>query len=370
MYLRQLVLQNVRCYTRQEFQFAGKVILLSGPNGSGKTTILETINLIAISKSFLPVGDHELTRHGATGYVIDALVNHDIGTPITITIEYNSFGGKKILTSATGPCSVQELIGLVPTVVLSTLHRELFIGEPAIRRAFVDRILSQSIASYKHALWRHRTALRQRNRLLSSGKWQTNELDAWTEELLESSIELVWYRRRFVEQFNRTLSQLVETTLLLPFIPALDYAIPWLGIEQSAWWNLSRDELRQLLSRRVATLLASDHERQTTQWGPQRDLLTFVIGTRPLHTVSSQGQQKMALFVAKLAEAAIIESLCDRAPILLLDDLFSDLDTANAQRIEKTVADLSHPWQVFITVPTTMQLSNTIQFQHIKLPLD
>lgn len=367
MYVRQLLLQDVRCYIRQEFQFTGRAILLTGPNGSGKTTVLETINMIAVSKSFLPVGDHELTRHGAIGYVIDAAINHDIGTSITITIDYNAEEGKKILTSVSGPCSIQELIGLVPTVVLSTLHRELFTGEPAIRRAFVDRILSQSVASYKHALWRHRTTLRQRNRLLSSGKWQASELNAWTEELLETSIELIWHRRRFVELFNKQIAQLVETTFQLPFIPALDYTIPWLDMEQSSWWNLSRYELRQLLADRISTLLARDYERMSTQWGPQRDLLTFVVGSRPLHTVTSQGQQKMALFVVKLAEAAIIESLCDRAPVLLLDDLFSELDSANANRIEMTVINLSHSWQVFITAPDTMQLSGMDQFQHITL---
>ncbi|MCX8051606.1 MAG: DNA replication and repair protein RecF [Chlorobi bacterium] len=370
MFVESLHLTNFRSHSALSLQFHSRAVILSGPNGVGKTSVLEALNTATMSKSFLPVGDEELVRHGATGYSICARIVHDIGTPLTITIEYNHSSGKTIHTSASEHCTAQDLIGLVPCVVLAASHRELFVGEPSVRRAFVDRILAQSSGAYKHALWRHRTALRQRNRLLASDVHDSTELDAWTEELLASSVEILWQRKRFTELFNGYLSDVISDSVHVPIPFHLEYAVPWLGHEcQPHLWNNSRDELQHSVRERVSALLDSDRQRMTTQWGPQRDIFAFIADSYPLHTVASQGQQKVALVAIKIVEAQLLHSRTDRAPILLLDDVFSDLDAANARMIGRAIAEHCSLWQIFLTAPTPVAISDAAMFQHIALPI-
>ncbi len=369
MTVERLELENFRCHKSATLSFEHTAILITGPNGAGKTSILEAINLTALSKSFLAVNDGELVHRGAPGYRVTTRLRHDIGTQFTISVEYYQGNGKRIQTSVGGDCTAQELIGLLPCVVLATHHRELFHGEPMVRRAFADRILAQCFASYKHALWRHRTALRQRNHVLAFGRSHTEELEGWTAELLEASCEIIWQRMRFVERFNALLLEVSGIFDNHVGSLALQYELPWFrGVDVSQLRMLaSIDELRTLLSYHVEQLVPVDRERMSTQWGPQRDLLTFCVEQRPLYTVASQGQQKLALYAIKVAEALYIHRAMDRAPVLLLDDVFADLDSGNVRRIESSILQQSRQWQIFVTAPTVAFLDHRTQFQPIVL---
>ncbi|RMF33455.1 MAG: DNA replication and repair protein RecF [Chlorobiota bacterium] len=368
MTVTQLDLEHFRCHTHATFAFEPGAVLITGPNGIGKTSILEAINLASVSKSFLPVSDNELVAFNASGYRITTKVRHDLGAALTISIEFDRTTGKRISTSASGPTSAQDLIGLIPCVVLATLHRELFTGEPAIRRSFVDRILAQCFASYKHALWRHRTALRQRNRLLALGHGHDSELEVWTEELIDASCEIVQRRWQFVERFNQLLDDTVRELHFNHETIALQYELQWLctydGVRSD---SLDLEALRTTMRATVEELQAVERERMTTQWGPQRDMLTFCVRQRPLYTVASQGQQKIALYAIKLAEAAYIHHVLDRAPILLLDDVFADLDSTNVGMLESSIIEHSRQWQTFVTAPSDASLRHRTNFHHILL---
>lgn len=368
MMITQLDVEHFRCHTDATLAFDAGAVLITGPNGSGKSSILEAINLATVSKSFLPVGDNELASHYASSYRITTQVRHDLGTALTICVEFNRTNGKRISTSASGPTTAQELIGLVPCVVLASLHRELFIGEPAIRRSFVDRVLAQCFASYKHALWRHRTALRQRNRLLALGHAHTGELEVWTEELIDASCEIVRRRWQFVERFNRLLNDTAQELHFNHETITLQYEFPWLSIDEGDRWDsLDLGALRSTIAAAVAMHLPTDRERMTTQWGPQRDVLTFCARGMPLYTIASQGQQKLALYTIKVAEATYIHQALDRAPVFLLDDVFTDLDSANIGKLECSILEHSHLWQTFITAPSDASLRHKANFQHITL---
>ncbi|MCX7936248.1 MAG: DNA replication and repair protein RecF [Chlorobi bacterium] len=370
MVVEQIVLSNFRCYQQYVINFDGRSAVITGPNGAGKTSILEALHILAITKSFLPVDDSELIRHSSSTYRIESTVLHDGGSTIKIAIEYTKGIGKSVYTSITDSCSAQELIGLVPCVVLASLHKELFYGEPAVRRAFVDRILSQYSLSYKSALWRYRIALKQRNRLLQEGGSATNaELDAWTVELVNTSVELLWQRKLFVDLFNQELS-LIAASIAHPSVePMLQYTIPWLPSEcQPNTWGSFKDNLFTIIANHSTAMLATDSMRQSTQWGPQRDIFTFATETHPLYTVLSQGQLKIMLFAIKITEATILHQQTGRAPILLLDDVFSDLDKQNTASIQESVAKYSAKWQFFITAPSSIEILDPMStFMHIQL---
>ncbi|GIV56303.1 MAG: DNA replication and repair protein RecF [Candidatus Kapaibacterium sp.] len=368
MTVTQLDLEHFRCHTHTTFAFEPGAVLITGPNGVGKTSILEAINIASVSKSFLPVSDNELVEFNASGYRITTHVRHDLGAALTISIEYDQAGGKRISTSAGGPTTAQELIGLVPCVVLTSLHRELFIGEPAIRRSFVDRVLAQCFSSYKHALWRHRTALRQRNRLLALGHGHDSELEVWTDELIDASCEIVQRRWQFVVRFNRILNDTAQELDFNLETITLQYELPWLYINDGVRSDsLDLEALRTTMRAIAQELQAVERERMTTQWGPQRDVLTFCAGQRPLYTVASQGQQKLALYAIKLTEAAYIHHALDRAPILLLDDVFADLDSTNIGLLESFILERSRQWQTFVSAPSAASLRRRLDFQHIPL---
>jgi DNA replication and repair protein RecF len=367
MHITRLDLQNFRCHTNRTFEFGTQPTLITGPNGVGKTSILEAINMIGVSKSFLPVTDSDLVSHGAAGYRIDSRITHDLGTQLTITIEYTSGSTKQIKTSATGQCSAQELIGLLPCVVLASIHRELFFGEPSIRRAFVDRILAQSHASYKHALWRHRIALRQRNRLLATMA-SGFELDAWTDELITATAEILWRRKHFIVQFNAIASECAATFGLVGITPHLEYRTPWLSVNyQPDTWDTSQERFHQQLANNITTLFPLDLERLSTQWGPQRDLVTVVNNGYPISSSASQGQQKLALYVIKLAETKYLHHVTDRAPVLLLDDVFADLDEYNMHQLEESILRYSTKWQIFLTAPSSQSLAHHDAFAILRL---
>ncbi len=362
MKILHLEIENFRCHTTRRFTFDHNRILLTGPNGAGKTSVLEAINLLAVSKSFLPATDHDLVAHGFDGYTVFGGIIHDLGTELQITVEYAQASGKRIITSATGQCTAQELIGLVPCVVLASVHRDLFAGEPSERRAFVDRILAQCSATYKHALWRHRTALRQRNRLLAQMA-NDAELDAWTDELIRVTAEVLWKRRQFIKNFNALLAKTVQDLGLTGKLPTIEYRLPWLGEDyQPMQWTDSFNQFQQQLQRRIATLLPLDRERFSTQWGPQRDVFVFVTDGHPIATSASQGQQKLALYALKLTEATYLHQMIERAPILLLDDVFSDLDRSNIRLLEQSILAQSNQWQIFLTAPSSEYLSSPESF--------
>lgn len=368
MKIAQLDIENFRCHQNSSLRFGTQPVLLIGPNGAGKTSILEAINILAVSKSFLPVTDDDLVARGSDGYRIRARIVHDLGTELEVRIEYNRTQGKRISTSATGQCSAQELIGLLPCVVLASNQRDLLVGEPAVRRAFVDRILAQSSASYKHALWRHRTALRQRNRLLAGFSSSSAELDAWTDELITMTAEILWKRKQFIEEFNQILSRTTEQLHLSTIQPLLNYSIPWLEEEfQPTHWKTTLDNFHSFLQHQITKILPLDRERLSTQWGPQRDHITIITNGHTIASSTSQGQQKLALYALKIAEARYLHTATDRTPIILLDDVFSDLDARNIRRLEESILERSSQWQLFLTAPSTHNLSQQEQFTLVTL---
>lgn len=346
MRISKLIINNLRSHLHSEFNFGEKVNLIHGLNGSGKTTILEAISISALSKSFLPTSDQDLINYNNKFYSIICEAKTDYNTNYNCKILYEIGSRKKISNTEKDNALPKDLVGLIPLVILSPDYKNITFGSPADRRSFVDKVISQASSVYLNNLIKLKKILKQRNSLL--GKIRKEEitdkslLDPWTEQLIEVSISITLKRQRFIsdilddyKNYYKIISESAESV-------NLDYEA--YGIQDTAD---NSDELRIQFENLYKEKSNLEFLRGTTCFGPQKDDIKFIIEKGIARENASQGQHKSILIALKLAEFEYLIEKCNEKPIILLDDIFSELDQKRAERVLQIIKD--NEIQSFIT---------------------
>jgi DNA replication and repair protein RecF len=316
-----------------------------GDNGEGKTNILEGISYLCISKSFYAENDAVVMKVGEPGFIATGNMLSAAGVEYEIRVEYDREQNQKSITlNKTRITKVSSLIGQFPIVILSPEQSTVTFGSPSDRRRFVDFVVSQSSRTYLESLIDYRKILKQRNRILSemqsSRRNDQYVIEPWNENLVNTGVAVIKKRKEFLGDFQKMM---VDAYTLL----AGSNEKP--GIEYAPSFECSENDTKTMSSMFTQALhdRFSDEQRVGHSLvGPHRDEFVFTINDLDAKSYASQGQHKTFLVALKLAEFFYLKDRCRETPILLFDDVLSELDNQRSQRLIEATADLG---QIFMT---------------------
>lgn len=328
MYLSKLLLENFRSYDKKLLEFNSKFNLILGPNGSGKTNILEAISFLSSGKSFRSTGQSKLINwHQNFASVRAKLINNqndeseiEIQLIKDINSLNNSISRKFFIQKVEKPR--KKYLGVIKNVVFQPEDIRLVTGSPNRRRDFLDEIFSQTEWRYTSALSQYKRALKHRNQLLDQIRLnlsQPSELFYWDQVLVKNSNIIHNFRISFVKSVNDFFRSHADTqinTISLNYRPSI----------------LTEDKLKKNYQLDLA--------RGHTQAGIHRDDFTFDNISFPsidknLAFWGSRGQQRLAVLALRLGQINFLEATYQDKPILLLDDIFSELDQEHQQLVVK-----------------------------------
>lgn len=349
MFLRRIDLWHFRNYRELSLEFATSLNIFVGENAQGKSNLLEGIYVTALGRSYRTTSDEELIRWGESVARVRAEAEREVASS-RIEILLRRDGPKEIKVAGETLRRHSDLLGTVNAVVFSPDDLQLVKGAPALRRRFLDIEIAQVSPAYRHHFTRYQRVLRQRNNLLkaiSIGSAPRDVLVDWDEQLVADGARIVAKRAQAVRrlaawsrEMQRRISGGREELELVyrPFFAAADEppSGEWEDVEAVA------GRFRQALE----AVRRDEVVRATTLVGPQRDDVAFMVGDVDLRYFGSQGQQRTAVLSTKLSELEFIREEAGEYPILLLDDVMSELDEARRERFLETVTGRIH---TFIT---------------------
>ena len=321
---------------------APKINVLVGPNGAGKTSILEALSLTTLTKSFTTASDAVLIRQNETVLDVDARFISDLEVAYHVSVQIDNSGRlkKTIVANSERIRSSSDLVGRAPVVVLTPDEKIITGGPPAERRRFLNMVLSQASRAYLEDELEYRRALKQRNAILSDARQKRQSLPfiqpllaPWTALVIKHGTRIMQRRAKFTEEFRprlleayRVLSQSREEPSLL-YLP-MGTSPP----NPSIVGDASLLGEGGFLEKQAAICEIEEIRRGTTLFGPHRDeLMCFINPGQEARLYASQGQHKTLLVAMKLAEFEYLKDAAGETPMLLLDDVFSELDHDRAR---------------------------------------
>lgn len=316
--------------------------VLVGPNGAGKTNVLEAIYLLAVARSPRTARDIDLVRRGADSYTVAAEVAEE-GHSREIAVTYRPQGGKVWSVDGRSLRRGSVPYGTLSVVFFSPDDLWLVKGGPAGRRAMLDRVLVQVRPLHADALSKYDDALAQRNFLLRDIRARragAAMLDVWEEQLVEHGMVVTRRRAALARQLGITAAE-IHGRLAPGEKLSCEYVS---GIDGEHVTDEAA--LRQRYRDAFAAARPQELERGFTQVGPHRDDWNIMVNGLPLRGFGSQGQQRTAVLSLKLAERDALCAIRGRPPVLLLDDVLSELDQGRRAAISQTLAEEG---QAFLT---------------------
>lgn len=337
MHVARLVLSNFRNYRDLALELSPRVNAFVGANGQGKTNLLEALHVLATGRSPRGARDAELVLAGESALRIWARVERAEG-PVEIDLRIGPSVRRQLRLNGLPHRRMTDLVGRLAVVFFGPDDLLLLKGPPSGRRRFLDILLSQVSPAYLHHLQRFSRALAQRNRLLrqvQAGRAPRDEIEAWEEPLVESGAEITVRRVRAVSALapvaaeqHRLISGGTEE-LEVAYAPAVLEVDRAAADGPPAVGRILRHELERRRGEEIA--------RAVTLVGPHRDDVALRIGGSDARAFASQGQQRTAVLALKLAELAYMRQVLGEPPVLLLDDVVSELDPDRRRHLLRAV---------------------------------
>lgn len=346
MLLTRLLLRQFRNHAETALEFSPGLNLLLGDNGEGKTNVLEGISYLCLGRSFHGASDATVVQMGADGFLARGSLLSDGGVEYKVESAYEAMGGAKRVSIGGSEIGRRtDLIGRFPLVVLAPEHAGITAGGPAERRRFLDLTVSQASRLYLDDLVDYRRALRQRNKVLLEAKLARrmpgSALDPWTDLLIKSGSRIALRRLEFVEEFRPYVDRAFAALTGTSEHPTLSYVSEVLPKP-----SMTPEAVAEAFRAAMGAAEREEAKAGTTLVGPHRDELDLAINDRSVRDFASQGQHKTFLVGLKLAEFSYLKDRCSETPLLLLDDVFSELDAHRCRHLLGLVAEAG---QAFVT---------------------
>ena len=327
MILKSLSLLNYKNFDDYKVEFDAKINCFVGPNGVGKTNILDAIYHLSFGKSYFnPIASQNI-KHNEDFFVVDGVYEkNERFEKVIVSLKK---GQKKIIKrNGKAYDRFSDHIGFVPLVIISPADRDLIIEGSEIRRKFIDGVISQSDKSYLEYLLNYSKILSQRNALLKyfalNNNFNKDSLDVYNEQLSNYGNKIYNKRKLFLEAFVPIFKSRYKSISNNNEIVELLYSS-----------QLHDNSLLELFNKNIN----KDRMLQYTSVGIHKDDLDFSIKGYPVKKFGSQGQQKSFIIALKLAQFDFIKRQSGVTPILLLDDVFDKLDEQRVSQIIKLVDD-------------------------------
>lgn len=338
MYVNSLKLVNYRNYESLLIEFNKNINLILGKNGQGKTNIVESLTLMSIGKSFRTNRDKELIRFGSENlYTACLFTRNGIDKKIEIMITKDKKG---IKINGVSIKSIQELLGNLNVVVFSPEDLRLIKDGPKERRNFIDKEISQIMPRYYNLLTSYNKVINQRNRLLKSQRVDSNLLDVYDQGLVNFGGEIYSIRTKFIDKLSDISNKLHKDLTSDKENLTIKYKNQ-LGIDQKS----TLEDIRKKMLEKLEESKQQDLLNRNTKVGPHKDDLAIFINDVDVRLYGSQGQQRTASISLKLSEIELIKRELGDYPILILDDVFSELDQNRQKMLVEKLGDI----QMFVT---------------------
>ena len=321
----KLALENFRNIERREVEFSPATTLLIGENACGKTNTVEALQLLTSGYSFRNPAPAQLIREGSDIARIHARLEGD-GRVIDVSCEIDS--KRRTFFKNTKKCSAKDMPGTLFSVLFNPDDLFLIKRGASYRRDEIDSFARQANPNYDKVLSTFMRTVTQRNHLLKEETVDEAMLDAWDESLALGGATLLSARHRL---FERLRDKVVD--IYADIAPGEGLAAEYQSTIGDDVLYMSRDEVRDIYREKLAQSRADDIRRQQTLIGPHRDDIVFSIAGREARAFASQGQQRSIVLALKIAEVLLARELVEEQPLLLLDDVMSELDEMRRQAI-------------------------------------
>jgi DNA replication and repair protein RecF len=364
MIVEKIKIQNFRNHIDSEIELSPMINVISGKNGAGKTSILEALSILSLSKSFLPTSDSNLINYDGSFYNLASFAKSDLELNYKISLRFNG-SGRKIINSTFGDNLLpKDIIGEMPVVILSPDYKVITFGTPADRRQFIDSVLSQSTKIYVEDALKLKKYLKQRNAILSSyikeGKIDFKLLDIITELFILTGADVIQRRSKFINEFKPFFKKSFKKITQEFEEVELNYNPD--GFERNFFIKyINRNDVIERYKELAVNLKNQELRRGTTLFGPQKDDFDILINGGLAREAASQGQHKTLLISIKLAEYDFLKNIRNETPIFMLDDIYSELDDERSYNVTGLIASLQ--CQSLITVTNTEKFRTYSDFK-------
>ena len=329
MLIKKLEIMNFRSYEHIKLLFVPGINVFYGENGSGKTNIIESIYWSAMARSFRVSDEAFLVKNGKETVIINMNV-YDNGLDKIFSSEYSMSSRKKVLKENNTKINrISEMIGKIPVVLFSPENIMMIKGEPALRRKFIDDLISQVDKEYFITLNKYLKEVAHRNYLLKGirdGHIRKDNLFVWNEQIKNNGIKILLSRVKILKALNQILNDRLSDETGVINIEYASKIMP--KFEEISISDKYKEFFQNNIDEEIA--------RATTLIGPHRDDLNIYYKGQPARQFASEGQQRIAVILIKLAEGLLIKEKRGSYPVVLLDDFSSELDNPNRSFIGKT----------------------------------
>jgi DNA replication and repair protein RecF len=354
LYLSQLFLSQFRNYGKEHLEFNQNLNLLVGNNAQGKTNLLEAIYLLGTGNSHRTNINSELVNWEQNGFYLKGeLIKESQDYKLEMKLKGRS---KEIRVNDNKLEKTADLLGYLNIIIFSPEDLELVKGSPSLRRKFINLELSQIQPYYKHTLKEYDQVVKQRNNLLKKIRdvnAPTTMLEVWDQQLVDLGTKIILKRLEALEKL-KVLARLMQRKLT--------NGQETLQLAYDSKLNLSstnsKEEIKEKFESYLKRKRKKEIERGVTTIGPHRDDISLLVNDIDIRKYGSQGQQRTTALALKLSELEFMKSEIGEYPVLLLDDVFSELDNKRSSYLLETI---KNKIQTFITSTNLKQLNDLKQ---------
>ena len=351
MLIKSLNLANFRNYENAHIDFEKNLNMIIGKNGQGKTNLIEAIYMLSLGRSFRTNKDKEMVMFETQNAYISSIVE-SMDREFKIEIKMGKDIKKAIKINSIPIEKLTDLLGIINIVIFSPEDLKLVREGPKERRAFMDRELSQIRPSYYQNLYTYQKTLLQRNNLLKRDKVDKGLLDVYDMQLASYGFKIMEQRKSFIEKIgpiakkNHHRISSGKENLSVKYNPNINIS------------NKSSNDLEALFKE----ARNEDLNRRTTTIGPHKDDLSIFINDMEIRSFGSQGQKRSAAISLKLSEIELIYEEKDEYPVVLLDDIFSELDIQRQMMLLDNLKGI----QTFVTTTENIDIDKDSKIYNIE----
>ncbi|MBE6150606.1 MAG: DNA replication/repair protein RecF [Firmicutes bacterium] len=352
MILRKIKLVNFRNYKNFNISFQKNINIIIGDNAQGKTNILESIYTLALTKSYRTTNDSNLIRLNQEKFII---IGETKDEKVFKKLSLELYKGNKVAKINDNTINkISDYIGNLYVILSSPDDLQMIKGSPSERRNFLNIEISQLSSNYIKKYNEFNKILKMRNDYLkllyTNSLCDYNYLDILTDNLIDREVEIYIERNNFINKINKYITDIYKNITGIKDLKIVyETNVEFNNFEFAEIKNVLKEKYRKNQQREIAMGM--------TLYGPHRDDFTFTIEGNDIKIYGSQGQQKLAFIALKFSEIPIFKEKTGTKPIILLDDIFSELDKTKKNKL---IQYIDNDYQVIITSNDTKDISKKI----------